>query len=83
MRLLDYLRQLEPKPRKAFAKRCGTSLGSLMNVAHGFRPCRERLAIEIEKNSVGAVTCEELRDDVDWAYLRGTAARHPKTAANA
>lgn len=27
---------------------------------------------EIEKATDGAVTCEELRPDVDWAYLRGT-----------
>lgn len=27
---------------------------------------------EIEKATNGAVICEELRPDVDWAYLRGT-----------
>lgn len=27
---------------------------------------------EIEKATLGAVTCEELRPDVDWAYLRST-----------
>jgi DNA-binding transcriptional regulator YdaS (Cro superfamily) len=26
--------------------------------------------IDIEKATAGAVTCEELRPDVDWAYLR-------------
>lgn len=26
----------------------------------------------IERATGGAVTCEELRPDVDWAYLRGT-----------
>lgn len=26
----------------------------------------------IEKATAGAVTCEELRPDVDWAYLRAT-----------
>ena len=26
----------------------------------------------IERATKGAVTCEELRPDVDWAYLRGT-----------
>ena len=26
---------------------------------------------EIEKATSGEVTCEELRPDVDWAYLRG------------
>lgn len=27
---------------------------------------------EIEKATGGEVKCEELRPDVDWAYLRGT-----------
>ena len=27
---------------------------------------------EIEKATKGAVRCEDLRPDVDWAYLRGT-----------
>ena len=27
----------------------------------------------IEKSTDGLVTCEELRPDVDWGYLRGTA----------
>jgi len=27
----------------------------------------------IERATKGAVRCEELRPDVDWAYLRGTA----------
>jgi DNA-binding transcriptional regulator YdaS (Cro superfamily) len=30
----------------------------------------------IEKLTHGEVTCEELRPDVDWAYLRGTAPIH-------
>lgn len=29
----------------------------------------------IEKASGGAVTCEQIRPDVDWAYLRGTKRR--------
>jgi DNA-binding transcriptional regulator YdaS (Cro superfamily) len=28
--------------------------------------------LAIEKATDGAVTCEEMRPDVDWAYLRGT-----------
>ena len=28
--------------------------------------------IEIEKATSGAVRCEDLRPDVDWAYLRAT-----------
>lgn len=37
---------------------------------------------DIEKITDGAVTCEELRDDIDWAVLRGTGpAQHPNQAA--
>lgn len=28
----------------------------------------------IERETAGAVRCEELRPDIDWAYLRGTVA---------
>lgn len=61
--------------RKAFAVRCGTSLEYLRLIASGAdgRRFRESLCIAIERESAGAVTCEELRPDVDWAYLRGTA----------
>ncbi len=34
---------------------------------------RAERCIEIEKAAGGAVRCEDLRPDVDWAYLRGTA----------
>ena len=79
MDLKTYLKSLPVGDRKALAERCDTSLQHLKNIADGFRKCGEKLAIEIEKNSSGAVTCEELRDDVDWAYLRGSQAAeaHP------
>ncbi len=35
----------------------------------------------IERATGRAVTCEELRPDVDWAYLRGTAPAPTKEAA--
>jgi DNA-binding transcriptional regulator YdaS (Cro superfamily) len=59
--------------RQAFAERCGTSFGFLRNVAYGQKTCGEKLAIAIERESAGRLRCEQLRPDVDWAYLRGTA----------
>lgn len=73
MDIKTYWLSLKPRDREAFAERCGTTLGHLRNVAYG-RLCGEGLAIAIERESSGAVRCEELRQDVDWAYLRGTAA---------
>jgi DNA-binding transcriptional regulator YdaS (Cro superfamily) len=35
----------------------------------------------IERVTVGAVTCEMLRPDVDWAYIRDTA-KNPATPTN-
>jgi len=34
---------------------------------------------DIERSTGGIVTCEALRPDVDWAYLRGTANLQPAT----
>ena len=38
------------------------------------RPIPAERCPAIEKATGGAVTCEELRPDVDWAYLRGSGA---------
>lgn len=34
----------------------------------------------IERATAGAVTCEEMRQDVDWAYLRGSRKRRGRAA---
>lgn len=72
MELKTYLKSLPAPERRAFAARCGTSLQHLYNITARLKTCGEKLAIEIEKNSERAVSCEEMRSDVDWAYLRGS-----------
>ncbi|KAF1049705.1 transcriptional regulator [Xylophilus sp.] len=42
--------------------------------ANNTRPIPAERCPTIEKATGGAVTCEELRPDVDWAYLRGSGA---------
>lgn len=74
MSLKDYLQSLTLKQREIFAQGVGTTAAHLRNISYGYRPCGESLAIKIEQNTDRQVTCEELRPDVDWAYLRGTAA---------
>lgn len=70
--------------RESFAARCGTSYGHIRNVAYG-KPCAEKLAINIDRESGGVVTCESLCPDVDFGYLRGRPAqidedhRHPRS----
>ena len=73
MSFKDFYVNMTVEQRDAFARRCNTSVGQLRNVAYG-RLCGEKLAVEIERESSGAVRCEDLRPDVDWAYLRGTVA---------
>lgn len=65
--------------RPEFAHRCGTTHKYLNMVAHGQKQrVGESLAIAIDRETAGAVRCEDLRPDVDWPYLRGT--RKPEAA---
>jgi DNA-binding transcriptional regulator YdaS (Cro superfamily) len=74
---------MPPADRKAFAEGCGVSLGHLNNIAYEceHKSCSAELAIEIERESKRAVTCEELCPDVDWAVLRGTKAAKQRQVA--
>lgn len=71
---------LTKSARATLAERCKTSVGFLVQVAYGHRRAGESLCINVERETAGAVRCEELRPDVDWAFLRGTA-KPPKKAA--
>lgn len=66
--------------RDDFAASCGTSRQHLTNICYG-KTCGALLAINVERESHGAVRCEDLRPDVDWGYLRGTAAIDAPPAA--
>lgn len=72
MELKTFLFSRVMPERIAFAERCDTSYAHLRNVAYGQKPCGESLAINIERESGGTVRCEDLRPDVDWAYLRNS-----------
>ncbi len=72
MQLLDYLKTFDAEAQKAFATRCGTTIGQLKQVAYGYRRAGAALAILIERESKGTVRCETLRPDIEWGYLRGT-----------
>ena len=72
MRLHDYLLTLSTEEKNAFAKRCGTSLGFLKLIAYGVKPCSPELSVEIDRESMGAVSFEDLcpAPKMDWDYLR-------------
>lgn len=56
--------------QRALAAAIGVTSGAVSQWAEGRVPFEH--CIKIERLTGGIVTCEELRPDVDWAYLRGT-----------
>lgn len=72
MTLIEYLKSIDVDAAKIFASSCGTTLGQIRQVAHGNRRAGESLAINIERETGGLVRCEDMRPDVDWAYLRNS-----------
>jgi DNA-binding transcriptional regulator YdaS (Cro superfamily) len=72
MELTEYIRRFNRVDLEDFAHRCATTAGQIRQVSLGNRRAGESLAINIERESNGAVTCEVLRPDVDWAYIRSS-----------
>lgn len=72
MNLHDYIKPFDKKSLETFAANCRTTVGQLKQVAYGYRRPGASLAISIERESSRSVTCEEMRPDIDWAYLRST-----------
>lgn len=75
MTLLDYMKGLDRERVERLAAACSTSVGQLKQVAYGNRRAGASLAIAIDRGTAGQVTCEELRPDIDWQYLRGSSAK--------
>ena len=55
--------------RKEFAERCETTFQHFKNVAYG-KDCSPELAINMERESEGALLCETSCPNVDWATVR-------------
>lgn len=72
---------LKTTTQSDFAKLIGVTPGMVHQWSKGIRPVAAERCPEIEKATGGAVTCEELRPDIDWAYLRSTGCRRGKKAA--
>lgn len=70
--LRAYLKSLSPTEQARFAERCGTTLGYLRKALSKKPRLGELIVIALERESGGKVTCEGLRPDVDWAYLRSS-----------
>lgn len=72
MKLIDYLNAIPVEARDPFAKRCGTSFDYLRQIGYGNRPCPEKIAINLERESNRILLCEELCPEADWAFIRST-----------
>ena len=64
----------DPGQRKAFAKRCRTTVGQIANVYRGQRRPSVSMSIAFDRETGGQVRMEKLRPDVDWKYLKETLA---------
>ncbi len=73
MNLLDFIKPLDKQTLQILAGRCDTTPGQLKQVAYGHRRANAALSIALDRETSGAVRCEETRPDIDWAYLRNGA----------
>lgn len=72
-KLLAYLNGLDKVARANFCAACGTTERYLRKAVSVSQRLGADLCINIDRESGGLVTCEHLRPDVDWGYLRGSA----------
>ncbi len=70
MNLSEYLSKLGRGA--SLAKAIGAPPVLISQWKTGKRPIPAERCPEIEKATLGAVRCEELRPDIDWAYLRNS-----------
>lgn len=83
MKLIDYLNAIPVEARDPFAKRVGTSFDYLRQIGYGNRPCPEKIAINLERESNRILLCEELCPETDWAFIRSTSLASRRRAAPA
>ena len=60
-----YLNSLPPADQEAFSSRCGTTVGYLRKAISVGQALGETLALNIERESGGAVPLSALRPDLD------------------
>lgn len=81
MTLLDFLKGLGSRDDlQKFALSCDTTPAHLWQVARGYRRAGESLCINLDRETGGKIRCEDLRPDVDWAYIRSTGHLEQKAA---
>lgn len=58
--------------QSSMARCLGVSSPTVNQWVKGIRQIPAERCPEIEKVTLGAVRCEDLRPDIDWSYLRGS-----------
>ena len=71
--LKSFLAGLSVQDKGAFAERCSTTVGYLNQIMYGNSKCSASLAIKIDKESNGAVSCDLLCPEADFDYVRNQA----------
>ena len=77
-KLRAYLNSLPKDARARFCLACGTSEGYLRKAISRRQQLGEGLCILIDRESAGAVCCEDLSPNTDWAYLRASNRLEPE-----
>lgn len=77
MELNDYLKTTT---QSDFARLIGVTPAMVHQWSKSIRPVAAERCPEIEKATGGVIRCEDLRPDIDWAYLRTTGCRKGKKA---
>jgi DNA-binding transcriptional regulator YdaS (Cro superfamily) len=72
-KLLHYINSLSTEQQEDFAARCGTSIGYIRKGISTGQQFGEKLCINFDRESGGAVRVDDLRPDVDWAHVRKAA----------
>lgn len=68
--LKSFLSSLTIQEKEVFADQCSTTIGYLNQIMYGNSKCSASLAIKIDKESNGLVSCDLLCPDADFNYLR-------------
>ena len=76
-----YLNSLPVVEQQLFAERCGTSIGYLRKAISAGQKLGADLAVNIERESGGAVRVESVRADIDWSFIRNTSIPASQSAA--
>lgn len=78
---MDLKTYLKTHKQVDLARALGVTQGAVHQWASGLTRVAVERCIEIERATARAVRCEDLRPDVDWGYLRGTAPANQAQAA--